>query len=524
MMAILKVVNSSLGGMTHDPQTKSENGSVENTMEEKPLYWVAPMDANYKRDKPGKSPMGMDLIPVYAEDSSSNESGPGAIKISPEVVNNLGVRTSLVVKKALQAEINTVGYVQYDENLLVHIHPRVEGWIEKLYLKAEGDPVKKGQPLYEIYSPALVNAQEELLLAIERKNRRLIRAAEERLAALQIPSSVIERLRKNRQVLQHITFFAPQNGVVDNLNIRQGFFVKPGTTLMSIGALEQVWVEAEIFERQAPLVKTGTPVTMSLDYLPGQDWHGKVDYIYPTLDATTRTVKVRLRFENRNNLLKPNMFAQVTIHAQSETETVVVPKEAVIRTGSQDRVVLALENGRFKSIAVKIGIQDQRHMEILSGVKAGEKVVTSAQFLIDSESSKSSDFKRMQPMNSDEQTMVMSATVDGKINTIDVEKRVVNISRGPIEKWGRAATTMDFSVDNSIDLSQLSENAVVRFTFEIRDGSFIIIELDKTTSQNESYEENHSARNSSKHSFHKYFSGLNKVQSVEHDVTKEFSS
>ena len=282
--------------------TSSDGGAAMDS-EKTPLYWVAPMDANYKRDKPGKSPMGMDLIPVY-EESGSSSAGPGAIKISPEIVNNLGVRTAMAKKKALQTEIKTVGYVQYDEDLLVHIHPRVEGWVEKLYVKAEGDPVKKGQALYEIYSPALVNAQEELLLAIERKNKRLVKAAEERLTALQIPRIAIERLKKTKQVSQNITFFAPQNGVVDNLNIRQGFFVKPGTTLMSIGDLEQVWVEAEIFERQAPFVKTGTPVTMSLGYLPGEKWQGRVDYIYPTLNPKTRTVKVRLRFKNRNDLLK----------------------------------------------------------------------------------------------------------------------------------------------------------------------------------------------------------------------------
>jgi Cu(I)/Ag(I) efflux system membrane fusion protein len=183
--------------------------------------------------------------------------------------------------------------------------------------------------------------------------------------------------------------------VVDNLNIRPGFFVKPDKTLMVIGSLDEVWVEAEVFERQAPLVKTGMPVTMTLNYLPGKTWQGKVDYIYPTLDAKTRTIKVRLRFANAERELKPNMFAQVAIHAQSVKEALLVPREALIRTGNSDRVVLAMGEGRFKSINVTVGRFDNQHAEILLGVEEGESVVTSAQFLIDSESSKSSDFKRM---------------------------------------------------------------------------------------------------------------------------------
>lgn len=363
------------------------------TAEKKPLYWVAPMDANYKRDKPGKSPMGMDLVPVF--DNAGSDAGVGTLKISPEVVNNLGVRIATAKYQHLNSQIKTVGYVKYDEDQLVHIHPRVEGWIEKLYVKAEGDPVQENQPLYEIYSPELVNAQEELLLALDRNNPRLIHAADDRLQALQLPLRAIKELKKSKLVKQSITFYAPQSGVIDNLNIREGFFVKPGTTLMSIGKLDPVWVEAEVFERQASVVAVGIPVTMTLDYLPGTEWQGKVDYVYPTLNAKTRTVKVRLRFDNKNLTLKPNMFAQVVIHAENQQDSLLVPKESVIRTGSSDRVVLALGEGRFKSINVKVGRYDDQFAEILSGLEAGENVVSSAQFLLDSESSKTSDFKRM---------------------------------------------------------------------------------------------------------------------------------
>mgnify|MGYP001818008006 CR=1 FL=1 len=192
-----------------------------------------------------------------------------------------------------------------------------------------------------------------------------------------------------------------QQGVVDDLNIREGFFVGPDTTLMSIGALDDVWVEAEVFESQAGLVRGGQPVTMHLDYLPGRAWHGQVDYIYPSLEASTRTLRVRLRFNNADGQLRPNMFAQIKIETGDEKPTITIPREALIRTGSQDRVVLALGDGRFKSVAVTAGRVAGETVEILTGLKPGQEIVASAQFLLDSESSKSADFERMKPAPDD---------------------------------------------------------------------------------------------------------------------------
>ncbi len=457
--------------------------------QKEPLYWVAPMDSNYRRDKPGQSPMGMDLVPVYADGGTGDDAGPGTIKISPEVVNNLGVRTAKAEMKALASKIKTVGYVMYDQDKIVHIHPRVEGWIEKLYVKAAGDPISEGQPLYEIYSPALVNAQEEYLLALERKNKRLIKAAEDRLSALQLPAQTIKKLKRTRRIRQTVTFYTPQSGVIDNLNIREGFFVKPGTNIMSIGQLDQVWVEAEIYERQSSDVKAGLPVTMTLAYLPGMDWQGTVDYVYPTLDPKTRTVKVRLRFENKNHQLKPNMFAHVTIHVDTTSKSLLVPKESVIRTGSADRVVLALGGGRFKSIEVKVGRFDEQSAEILAGLDEGELVVSSAQFLLDSESSKSSDFKRMHhPLEVETVTQKVSyAEAEGVINNIMLEDLKLNISRGPIVEWDRPAATLDFLVSKVIDLENivakdknqegLKAGTRIQFTFYVQNGEFVITEI-----------------------------------------------
>lgn len=475
-----------------------------------PLYWVAPMDPNYKRDAPGKSLMGMDLIPVYADEAGTADEGIGTIRISPDVVNNLGVRTSKAEIRNLNSEITTVGYVQYDEDQLLHVHPRVEGWVETLFVKAEGDPIKAGEPLYQLYSPTLVNAQEELLLAIGRGNPRLIEAAEDRLKALQIDEKVIAELKRDGTVKQQITFYAPMSGVVDNLNIREGFYVQPGTTLLSIGSLDSVWVEAEVFERQAALVDLGAPVRMTLDYLPGRQWVGEVDYTYPSLDSKSRTLRVRLRFDNPDGLLKPNMYAQVVIEVASETPVLAVPRDAVIRTGTQNRLVLALGDGHYKSIAVDLGRIAMEYAEILSGLEEGEVVVTSAQFLIDSESSKTSDFKRLhhgdasvdsattdndvmqadpstvmttemdmvddaEMAEDDGLTVAETAWVAAEIKSVMPEMRMVSAYYEPIPDWKWPSMTMNFYVADVVEFDQLQAGTQLHMQIGMRaDGQYEI--------------------------------------------------
>ncbi|WP_462163394.1 efflux RND transporter periplasmic adaptor subunit [Pseudoalteromonas xiamenensis] len=445
--------------------TGHETSKLMTDEEKKPLYWVAPMDSNYRRDSPGKSPMGMDLVPVYEEDDSLSV---GTIKISPEVINNLGVRTIKVAKASLHDAIKTVGYVQYDEDSLLHIHPRVEGWIETLYVKAAGDPVQANTPLYTLYSPELVNAQEEFLIAINRNNQALINASKARLQALQLSPSFIEKLAVERKVKQSITFYTPQSGVIDGLQVREGFYVKPGTTLMSIGQLDTVWVEAEVFERDAAKIHLEQPVTMTLDYLPGRSWEGKVNYIYPTVEAKTRTLRVRLKFANPDLALKPNMFAAVQIHTSSTQQHLIVPKEAVIRTGSQDRVVLAKGDGRFKSVEVQLGLWGKTHVEILDGLVEGDEIVTSAQFLIDSESSKTSDFKRMEGSAN-------ALWIAGEIRQLDTENRIATIKHDAVPDWGWPEMTMDFNLDEGVDINQLAVGQSLHFeATKQQDGSLSV--------------------------------------------------
>jgi Cu(I)/Ag(I) efflux system membrane fusion protein len=444
--------------------SSSSTANNEQNEEKQPLYWVAPMDPNYRRDEPGKSPMGMDLIPVY-EESSSGDAGPGTITIAPNVENNLGVRTAKVQRRALHVPIRTVGYVQYNEETLIHVHPRVEGWIETLHVKASGEYVKKGEPLYSLYSPELVNAQEELLLAMRRNNKDLIVAARSRLNALQVPEDVVETLTKTKNVQQTVTFSAPQTGFVDNLNIREGFFIKPGVTVMSIGALDEVWVDAEVFERQTAQIVEGLPVTMTLDFLPGKTWQGVVDYVYPTLEQSTRTLRVRLRFANQDYTLKPNMFAQVTIHSDMDSTNLIVPTEAVIRTGNQNRVVLALGDGKFKSVAIKIGRVVDEFTEVLEGLIDGDSIVTSAQFMLDSESSISSDFKRMEPPE-ESPTSVFTEVM---ITDVMPSHNMITAKHGPIPEWDWPSMTMDFVVAEHINLAT------------VKGGSSAHIEISKQT-------------------------------------------
>ncbi len=453
---------------------QDEPASVD-TDARKPLYWVAPMDPNYRRDEPGQSPMGMDLIPVYEDGSAGEDAGPGTIRISPDVVNNLGVRTAPVQWGQLNPEIDTVGYVQANQDELVHINPRIEGWIEKLYVKTAGDRVEKGQPLYELYSPELVNAQQEFLQALQQGSSEFTQAAEDRLKTWQMSDDAIEALRRDRQVQQTVTYYAPQDGYVQALNIREGEFVQPGKVLMSLARLDTVWVEAEVFASQTHLVEVGLPATMTLDYLPRRAWQGEVDYVYPTLNPETRTLPVRLKFSNENDELKPNMFAHVVIHGQNGADTTLVPKEAVIRTGDMDRVVLALGDGQFKSIEVSLGRSDEQYFEILEGVEAGERIVTSAQFLLDSESSKTSDFKRLH--HGEEAGAVAPNVVETEatINSIMPDMRMLNVSHAPIEAWGWPQMTMDFDVAEGVELSSLKPGATVQLEIQkTEDGGYTV--------------------------------------------------
>jgi Cu(I)/Ag(I) efflux system membrane fusion protein len=380
----------------HAAEQKLKAGMIDPKTGKKIKYWVAPMNPKYISKKPGKSPMGMDLVPVYEDEGGSpSESGAPVVRLSPAVMSNLGVRTAKVDRGTLWRRIDTVGYVDYDENRISHVHVRTEGWVERLLARAEGEPVHKGELLFELYAPTLVSAQEEYLEALKSSAPGLIRASRERLRALGVPRAQIDELSRSRQASSLVKTFAEQDGIVSHLKIREGMYVKPATEVMSLADLSSVWLMAEVFEHQADWVRTGQSAEARFPYLPGKTWKGRVQYVYPYLDAMTRTLKVRIRFDNPDGVLKPNMFANVTIDGSPKRDVLRIPAEALIRSGRSDRVVLALGDGRFQPRDVVVGIETGDWMEIRSGLKEGERVVVSAQFLIDSESSLRASFQRM---------------------------------------------------------------------------------------------------------------------------------
>jgi len=365
--------------------------------EKKILYWVAPMDANYRREKPGKSPMGMDLVPVYAseEDKSSKKKGKISVKIDPVVVNNLGVQISKVKQGDLSRELDTVAYVEYNEDNLSHVHQLSDGWIEKLYIKALGEQVNKGDLLYAIYSPELINAQEDYLLSLKNKFKRVEKASKERLYSLGFIPSQIKRLKNSQKIQRTLKIYAKHKGIVTDLRIREGMYVKPQTIIMTLADLSSVWLMAEIYEKQASWVKNNDNVKVTLQSYPGQHWDSKVGYIYPEMDKQSRTIKVRIPMSNPEQLFKLNMYAKVKIYTEKKSNVLYIPTQSLIRSGNENRVIIQTAAGKFSPRTVEPGMESNGNIEIKSGLDKDEQVVVSGQFLIDSEASLKASLLRL---------------------------------------------------------------------------------------------------------------------------------
>ncbi|MBT6538299.1 MAG: efflux RND transporter periplasmic adaptor subunit [Francisellaceae bacterium] len=364
-----------------------------NTTEKKIIYWVAPMDPNYRKDKAGKSPMGMDLIPVYEGDEANTTDT--SIMISPTIEHNLGVRTAKVEKQEIFRMIDTVGSITVDENQIEHTHVYAEGWIKELLVKVEGEHVKKGQLLFKIYSPKIVTAQDEYLLALQNKNIALKGAATKKLQSLGFSTKQFKDLEYTKKSNELTDIYAEQDGVVSQLNIGEGMFVKPDSILIVVEDLSKIWMIADVYERQSNWVKVGQKAEMILPYIPGKIWSGEVNYIYPSLDLKSQTLRVRMMFENKSGDLKLNMFGDVKIYAEPRKDIIVIPREAVIYTGKETRVVLKQEQGRYSTRVINVGMESDDIIEVIHGLSEGEEIVTSAQFLLDSESSLKASFNRI---------------------------------------------------------------------------------------------------------------------------------
>jgi len=375
-------------------------GMIDPKTGKKIKYWVAPMDPTYIRNEPGKSPMGMDLVPVY-EEAGEEKLPSSTIRIDPVTIQNMGVRLAQVQRKPLVKTIRTYGNITYDETKIYAVNVKFNGWIEKLYVDFEGTRVKKGQPLFDIYSPELVSAQEEYLLARQQYDslssspypgvrdaaERLMAAAKTRLRYWDLTDKQIKEIEIRGAPRKTLTIFSPAAGVVIKKIAFEGHQVKAGEHLYEIADLSKVWVDVDIYEYELPWVKVGMEAEMELPYVPGRRFQGRVLFVYPYLNPKTRTVTLRLEFSNPADELKPNMYADIYLRAKIDGESLVVPEEAVIDSGTRKLVFVALGKGRFEPREVEVGAEgNNSEFQILSGVHEGEEVVVSAQFLLDSES------------------------------------------------------------------------------------------------------------------------------------------
>ena len=435
-------------------------GAEEARAEKKVLYWVAPMDPNFKRDKPGKSPMGMDLVPVYENSAADGDS----VMISAAVENNLGVRTEKAKVRPLWRRIEATGYVGFDETRISHINTRVPGWIVSLRVDAEGERVSRGDLLFEFYSPELVNAQKEYLQALQRGGSRLLSGADEKLRALGLIPSEIKALAKRGTASERIKIIAPQDGVVTSLSVREGMYIQPNSPIMSLADLSSVWLQAEVFESQADWVAAGQAAEARLDYMPGTEFSGQVEYVYPVLDPATRTLKVRLRFDNPSERLKPNMYARVSIYGRLKPNALSIPREALIPAPGRDRVVVAMGEGKFHVHEVMTGMESGDFVEILAGISEGDEVVTSAQFLIDSEASITGSIKRLEAITHlPEEQRLEGVFGSGRVDEVNREERRIRVSHGPIDVLGWPSMTMVFDVRAEVDLSRVDAGQDIRF-------------------------------------------------------------
>jgi len=369
--------------------------------ERKPLFYRNAMSPTVTSPVPAKDNMGMDYIAVYADDEADSDAPAGTVKIDATTVQNIGVRTEIATKGPLSRGVRAVGRVDFDETLLARIYPKIDGWIENLRVDKTGAKVKKNDVLLSIYSPQLVASQEEYLLAlknrktlanspledIRRGSESLVKSARLRLELLDMPAHQIKELEQTGEVKRAVHIHSPFDGVVITLGVQAGQYVVPKTQLYQVADLSKVWVYAEVYEFELPWIKENDPAQITVEGVPGREFHGHISYIYPYLDRNTRTAKVRFEFDNSDGVLLPEMYASVTLKSVRSEPAVLVPAQAIVRSGTRKQVFVVREPGKFEPRVVVLGMTNEGKTQILEGIEAGEEVVISAQFLIDSESS-----------------------------------------------------------------------------------------------------------------------------------------
>jgi len=457
-LAIIALAAGAAGGIWYERERQPQSGDAGETGP-KILYWVAPMDANFRKDGPGKSPMGMDLVPVYEGQEPSGD--PEEVTLSAAEVNTIGVRSAVARVEDIAHRIETVGFVDYDEHATSHIHTRVEGWIERLELRAVGDEVSEGDLLFDLYAPEITIASSELLRATQSGDQDEINIARTKLMNFGVSPRQIEEMAQAGEPAQRIRFYAPQDGVVYALSAADGMYLQPDNRAMSLADTSTVWLLVDVFERDMGLLTNDMRAEARFDHLPGQAFTGEIDYIFPELDAETRTLRVRLRFDNSDGLLRPNMFANVALVPSEARQALTVPSEAVIRTGRAERVILKQADGSFRPRLVTTGLRGGfgagGRTEIVQGLAPGQEVVASAQFLIDSESALSAGMMRFAP------TEAKPVTGTGVLLALDRATRRALIAHEAVEALGWPAMKTDFALRSDIYLDDLAKGQKVEF-------------------------------------------------------------
>lgn len=472
-----------LGMRSHPaPEAAPAAGASAPKGERKILFYRNPMGLPDTSPVPKKDPMGMDYLPVYEGEEPAKA---GTVKISPDKVQLLGVRTEAAVQRELQRAVQAVGTIQANERLLYKVTPRFEGWIERLLVNTTGQAVARGQALMQVYSPELVAAQEEYLIAlraIEESSasgpetqavmQRMADGVLRRLRNWGIAQSELETLRREGKARQLLSLRSPAAGVVLQKPSVQGMRFMPGESLYEIADLTSVWLVAEIFERDLGLVQLGQAAKLRILAYPEREFTGKVVFIYPTLDANTRTARVRIELANPGGLLKPAMYGNVELATgHTRGSVVAIPDSAVLDSGSRQVVLVQRGEGQFEPRDVKLGMRADGQVEVLEGVAAGEQVVVRANFLIDAESNLRAalaSFGKAAPQ---------THRGRGTLHAVHTQSGVLEIEHGPIASLNWPAMTMEFKTKESALLQGLRPGQAVEFEFSEQAGEYVIERL-----------------------------------------------
>jgi membrane fusion protein, copper/silver efflux system len=408
-LLILRHRDAAVVRQNAEPAGRASAADTAASAQSKPRYWYDPMHPAEHFDKPGKSPfMDMQLVPKF-----SKYAAPGSIAVDSRVVQNLGLRLAMVDQGSFARVVDTVGSVAVDEHRIEAVQVRQPGWVERLDVRAAGDSLRRGQLLAGIYSPDLLATQQELLIALGSNDPKLIEATRQRLVFFGLSEAQMARVERTHQVERRVDYYAPFDGYVMDLGARQGAEVLPGAMLFLLADLSDVWVIAEVPERQAAWLKQGDRAEVEVPALPGERFEGQVDYLYPELTQTTRTLKVRVVVENPREHLRPGMFATAHFQSLTQEHALTVPSESVIKTGTRSFVIVADDDTHFRPARVRVGTEQGGRSEILEGLDLGQNVVASGQFLIDSEANLRGAFDNLVGSNesrSDDATpMVMPA-------------------------------------------------------------------------------------------------------------------